>query len=80
MIGSKLAARGTAFEAYYNQPLIEDILKMQLRYTSIKYDYTGSQGFFGDEGAPIKIDDAKDVGMDPIESATDLRFSITYNY
>lgn len=80
MIGSKLAARGSAFEAYYNQPLVEDILKMQLRYTSIKYDYTGSQGFFGDEGAPIAIDDAKAVGMDPIESATDLRFSITYNY
>ena len=80
MIGSKLAARGSAFEAYYNQPLVDQYLTMQLRYTAITYEYTGSQGFFGDEGTPMSMDDAKDMNMDPIEKATDIRFSITYNY
>ena len=46
MIGSKLAARGDAFEVYFNYQLT-DALSAQLRYTKIDYDYTGSNGFFG---------------------------------
>lgn len=42
MIGSKPAARGDAIEAYYNLPLIDEALTFQIRYTRIKYDYTGS--------------------------------------
>lgn len=80
MIGSKLAARGTASEVYYNQPLVDQYLTMQIRYTAINYEYTGSQGFFGDEGMPLTMDEAKDMGMDPVESSNDVRFSITYNY
>jgi hypothetical protein len=53
---------------------------MQIRYTTINYEYTGSQGFFGADGMPLKIDDAQAMGMDPIEKATDIRFAITYNY
>ncbi|PTB83351.1 DUF3373 domain-containing protein, partial [Sulfurovum lithotrophicum] len=60
MIGSKLATRGDAFEAYFNYQLT-DALSAQIRYTDITYDYTGSNGFFGNySGASNKISDIKD--------------------
>ena len=59
MIGSKLAARGDAWEAYFTYQLT-DALSAQIRYTNIDYDYTGSNGFFGNtSGAAMKIDDVK---------------------
>lgn len=80
MIGSKLAARGNATEVYYSQPIVGNNFVAQLRYTTINYEYTGSQGFFGAEGMPLTMDEAKAMGMDPVEKATDMRFSLTYNY
>jgi hypothetical protein len=59
MIGSKLAARGDAIEAYFTYQLT-DALSAQVRYTNIDYDYMGSQGFFGNtSGNAMKIDDLK---------------------
>jgi len=59
MIGSKIAARGDAWEAYFTYQ-INDALSLQARYTDISYDYTGSNGFFGNlSGTPVKIDDIK---------------------
>jgi hypothetical protein len=59
MIGSKIAARGDAFEAYFNYQLT-DALSAQLRYTKIDYEYTGSNGFFGNySGGANKIEDMK---------------------
>jgi len=59
MIGSKVAARGDAMEAYWTYQITE-ALSAQLRYTKIDYDYTGSNGFFGNySGASNKIDDIK---------------------
>ena len=59
MIGSKIAARGDAWEAYFTYQ-INDALSLQARYTDISYDYTGSNGFFGNlSGASMKIDDVK---------------------
>jgi len=59
MIGSKLAARGDAFEINYTYQLTK-ALSLQARYVSIDYDYTGSNGFFGNtSGASMKIDDVK---------------------
>ncbi len=59
MIGSKLAVRGDAIEAYFTYQLT-DALSAQIRYTKIDYDYTGSNGFFGNTtGAAMKIDDVK---------------------
>ena len=59
MIGSKMAARGDAWEANWTYQLT-DALSMQLRYVNIDYDYTGSNGFFGSAtGASLKIDDVK---------------------
>ncbi|MDR2638258.1 MAG: DUF3373 domain-containing protein [Helicobacteraceae bacterium] len=75
-IGSKLAARGRAYEIYYTQPLIGQVLSFQARYTYIDYDYTGSNAFFGEEGAPVKISDRSSA----VDKASDLRFYIRYRY
>ena len=90
MIGSKLAARGDAIEVYYTQPLAKG-LSAQLRWTKINYDYTGSQGFFGAGGTPIKISNLKAGAAmgDPmsqamlastIEEAQDIRAYIRYRF
>jgi chaperonin cofactor prefoldin len=80
MIGSKLAARGDAYEAYWTQPLLGDVLSMQIRYTYINYDYTGSNAFFGDAGTPMSMSEAQAAGMDPVEKAQDLRVHFRYRY
>ncbi len=60
MIGSKIAARGDAWEAYFTYQLT-DALSAQARYTNIDYEYMGSQGFFGNtSGNAMAIDDVKD--------------------
>ena len=94
MIGSKLAARGDAWEVNYTYQ-INDALSAQLRYTSIDYDYTGSNGFFASGGTPIKISDLKTWASNPadprfqlangmlpsvVEKATDARFYIRYRF
>jgi len=62
MVGSKVAARGDAWEAYFTYQLT-DALSAQVRYTDITYDYAGSQGFFGNfSGNAMKIDDIKAGG------------------
>ncbi|NWF66873.1 MAG: DUF3373 domain-containing protein [Campylobacterales bacterium] len=80
LAASKLAARGDAYEVYFNQPLIKDILSMQIRFTHIAYDYTGSQGFFGADGTPMSMAEATAMGMDPIEKIDDLRVYFRYRY
>jgi len=61
MIGSKIAARGDAVEAYFTYQLT-DALSAQIRYTKIDYDYTGSNGFFGNfSGGTNKIEDMKNA-------------------
>jgi hypothetical protein len=91
MAASKLATRGSAIEAYWNQPLIDDIFTMQVRYTQIDYDYTGSSGFFGDGGGSSSMDDMKkalnssnqdivQMAGSQIETAQDLRVNFRYRY
>ena len=79
MIGSKIATRGTAIEAYYTHKLTK-ALSAQIRYTKIDYDYTGSNAFFGADGTPMTMAEAKEQGQDPVEKATDLRASISYRF
>jgi len=79
LVGSKLATRGDAYEVYYSQPLTK-AFSMQLRYTKINYDYTGSQGFFGASGTPMTMSEAKAFGMDPVEEAEDIRLSFRYRF
>jgi len=82
LAGSKLAARGDAYEAWVTKELIGKTLTAQLRYTYINYKYTGSQGFFGDGGAPMLVDDFKNMpnGYDALDKAQDIRFYIRYRY
>ncbi len=83
MIGSKIATRGSAIEAYWTQPLIEKVFSMQVRYTSITYDYTGSNAFFGDGGTAMAISDveaANGAMGDPVETAQDIRVYFRYRY
>lgn len=74
LIGSKIAARGNAYEVYYNVPLISDAFYLQLRYTYIDYQHQGSNGFFGASGDPDGL------GYAYVESAQDIRAMIRYNY
>ena len=78
MIGSKIAARGDAYELYFTEPLVKDILTFQLRYTYIDYDYSGSNGFFGSySGTPYAISDAP---FNAVDKAQDIRAYIRYKF
>jgi hypothetical protein len=84
-IGSKLAARGNAYEAYFTEPLVDNVLSFQLRYTYIDYDYTGSNGFFGGSadgtyvsGTPIKISATGTPSA--VKSAQDIRAYLRYKF
>ncbi len=82
-IGSKVATRGNAYEAYMTEYLVEDILSMQIRYTYIDYEYSGSNGFFGETtGASLSMADAVKFGQgaNVVESAQDIRFYLRYRY
>lgn len=82
-IGSKLATRGDAYEVYFTEPLIEDVLSLQVRYTYLDYKYAGSNGFFGNTtGNSAYID-----GLTPatgsgfvVDTAQDVRFYLRYRY
>ncbi len=50
--GSKLAARGSVYELFYNQPLVDSKLTLSLGAQYYDYDYTGSGNPMG---APVKI-------------------------
>ena len=84
-IGSKLAARGNAYEAYFTEPLVDNILSLQLRYTYINYDYTGSNGFFGGNkdgtvgsGTPLAISSTNTPNA--IKEAQDIRAYLRYKF
>ncbi len=85
LIGSKIAARGNAYELYFTEPLVDDILTFQLRYTYIDYDYTGSNGFFGGNptdpfegtGTPVSINSSM---AGTVDKAQDIRAYIRYKF
>ncbi len=85
-IGSKIATRGDAYEVYFTEPLIDDILSLQIRYTYLDYKYSGSNGFFGNTtGNSITISDTMNTPMGNIASqvvdtAQDIRFYLRYRY
>ena len=57
MIGSKIAARGNAWELNYTYQITK-ALSLQARYVDISYEYAGSQGFFGNtSGNAMSIDE-----------------------
>jgi len=77
--GSKIAARGTAWEIYRNQK-INDALSWGMSYTHINYDYTGSNSFFGADGTPLTMAQALANNQDPVEEATDIRAYVRYKF
>jgi hypothetical protein len=78
LAGSKLAARGDAYEMWFNKDLIGKKLTAQIRYTYIDYRFTGSNGFFGDAGAPTDI--SAENTPNAIDIAQDVRAYIRYRY
>ena len=82
-IGSKIAARGDAYELYFTEPLTT-ALSFQLRYTYIDYDYSGSNGFFGSQsGTPMKISNipsTTDLAGVVVDKAQDIRAYIRYKF
>ena len=83
-IGSKVATRGDAYEVYFTEYLVDKYLSMQVRYTYIDYEYTGSNGFFGGtSGNAIKISDipaSSPMASQVVDKAQDIRFYIRYRY
>jgi len=71
LVGSIAAVRGKAYEVYYNKQIIPH-LTAGLRATIIKYDYAGSDAFFGLAGDPNQ--------QIYIEKAEDIRTYIRYNF
>lgn len=69
-LGSKIAVRGDAFEAYWNFDLFGvKYLPSQVRYTYLQHDYTPS------------VNCAGWVNPEPVDiTAQDLRFSVTYRF
>lgn len=86
LIGSKIAARGDAYELYFTEPLVDDILSFQLRYTYINYDYSGSNGFFGStSGTPMGISSSMmtpmgDMAGNTVDKAQDIRAYLRYKF
>jgi len=79
LIGSIAAVRGNAYEVYYHHQIIPH-LTLGARATLIKYDYTGSEAFFGDFGAPLDIDSDQAKDMGAIKDAKNIRVYIRYNF
>jgi len=82
-IGSKLAARGNAYEAYFTEPIIEDILSLQVRYTYIDYKWTGSNGFFGNTTGNSNLIETltpMQGSSATVDKAQEIRFYIRYRY
>jgi hypothetical protein len=71
LAGSIAAVRGTALDAYYNTSLTEH-LTANFRATYFAYTDAGSEAFFGTGGKPDQAD--------YVETATDLRAYIRYNF
>ena len=75
LIGSIAATRGNAYEVYYHHYLLDN-LTAGFRATYIKYNYTGSNAFFGDYSKPVDVDD----NLNAIKNAMDIRAYIKYSF
>lgn len=87
VVGSKMATRGNAYEAYFTEPIYKG-LSAQLRLTYIDYNYSGSNGFFGSQtGTPMNIDSIKsspvvnsDLAANIVDKAQDIRLYLRYKF
>ncbi|ACM92255.1 conserved hypothetical protein [Nautilia profundicola AmH] len=74
LAGSIAAVRGKAVDVYYNTEIVPH-LTAGLRYTYIKYDHAGSDGFFGMMADPDVADN-----FSYVKKATDIRAYIRYKF
>ena len=79
LAGSKLAARGQVFEAYYHQPVVGDHFFLTAGGRYYDYEYTGSGNPLG---APVKIDDvmATDALFPVTDTVWDIYLSATMKF
>ena len=82
--GSKIATRGQAWEVYRNQQLTK-ALSWGLSYVYMKYDYYGSNAFFGMEGNPdLPAAISAALGgaqtLDWVKEAQDVRAYMRYRF
>jgi hypothetical protein len=77
--GSKIATRGQAWEVYRTQKLTNS-LSFGLSYVLMKYDYTGSNSFFGTDGTPMTMAEAVSYNQNPVEEARDIKAYIRYKF
>lgn len=89
LVGSKIAARGKAYEWYWTEPFANDVMSWQIRYTYIDYKYSGSNGFFGGNafgtvgtGTPFTMAEAIGGGAGSlvVDKTSDLRLYLRYRY
>ncbi len=66
LVGSKLAVRGSVYEAYYIQPIFGQHFFVKLGGQYYDYEYTGSGNPLG---KPVKIKDA--TGLDALNAVVD---------
>jgi hypothetical protein len=79
LVGSKLAVRGSVYEAYYIQPVFSNVFFITLGGRIYDYAYTGSGNPLGQ---PVKISDATSFdGLNPIvDDVWDGYISATFRY
>jgi len=79
LIGSKLAARGQVYEAYYIQPIFGPKFFVQLGGQFYDYDYTGSGNPLG---TPVKIDELTsfDALFPVVDKVWNVYLSATLRY
>lgn len=70
LIGSKLAARGSVYEAYFHQPVVGDKFFVTIGGRYYDYEYTGSGSPLGE---PVKISEA--TSMDTIMPVIDTAWN-----
>lgn len=76
---SKLSTRGSAYEAYYHQPIVGDNFFATLGVLYTDYKYTGSGSPMGE---PKKIEDVipYNVMMPVVDKVTNWYVKLTYKY
>ena len=77
--GSKLATRGSVYELFYNQPLVDKKLMLSLGAQYYDYDYSGSGNPLGE---PVKISElsALDAFLPVTDTMWNYYLNLVYNW
>jgi hypothetical protein len=77
--GSKLATRGSVYELFYNQPLVDNKLMLSLGAQYYDYDYSGSGSPMGE---PVKISELTsfDTFMPVVDTMWNYYVTLAYRW